>query len=83
MPARQVVIRTAYITLGDLLKLAGAVDTGGQAKHLIQSGAIHVNGVAETRRGRKLVPGDQVSWPGHGDWVIAAGTGRDSAEPPG
>ena len=49
-----------YITLGDLLKVEGVVDTGGQAKLLIQNGQVKVNGEVETRRGRKLRPGDQV-----------------------
>lgn len=48
------------IKLEQFLKLAQVVATGGQAKVLIQSGAVHVNGLIETRRGRKLRPGDQV-----------------------
>jgi ribosome-associated protein len=37
------------------------VQSGGEAKHLIQSGEVQVNGVTETRRGRKLAVGDRVS----------------------
>ncbi|MCB0059876.1 MAG: RNA-binding S4 domain-containing protein [Caldilineaceae bacterium] len=48
------------IKLEQFLKLAQVVATGGQAKMLIQSGAVRVNGVVETRRGRKLRPGDSV-----------------------
>lgn len=48
------------IKLEQFLKLAQVVATGGQAKMLIQSGAVRVNGVVETRRGRKLRPGDTV-----------------------
>ncbi len=48
------------IKLEQFLKLAQIVATGGQAKMLIQSGAVRVNGVVETRRGRKLRPGDSV-----------------------
>ena len=49
-----------FIKLDQFLKLAQVVQTGGEAKHLIQSGAVMVNGVEETRRGRKLYHGDQV-----------------------
>jgi len=48
------------IKLEQFLKLAEVVATGGQAKVLIQSGAVRVNGLVETRRGRKLRPGDRV-----------------------
>jgi ribosome-associated protein len=49
-----------FIKLDQLLKLAGIVQTGGEAKHLIRSGAVMVNGQVETRRGRKLHDGDVV-----------------------
>jgi ribosome-associated protein len=48
------------ITLGQFLKLAGLVSTGGEAKELIVSGLVLVNGQVETRRGRKMAPGDTV-----------------------
>lgn len=48
------------IKLDQFLKWAGIVSTGGQAKLLIQTGEIKVNGETETRRGRKLVVGDCV-----------------------
>jgi ribosome-associated protein len=48
------------IKLDQFLKWVGAAQTGGQAKLLIQSGAVTVNGDRETRRGRKLVEGDRV-----------------------
>jgi ribosome-associated protein len=49
-----------YIKLDQFLKLAQVVQTGGEAKLLIQSGQVLVNGVVETRRGRKLRKGDVV-----------------------
>ncbi len=49
------------ITLSDALKLAGLADTGGQAKMLIQSGQVKVNGEVETRRKRKLRQGDMIA----------------------
>lgn len=48
------------IKLDQFLKWVGAVNTGGEAKVLIQYGEVLVNGAVETRRGRKLVPGDVV-----------------------
>ena len=53
-------IRGEYITLGQLLKALDMVPTGGQAKMLIKSGQVKVNGDVEVRRGRKLRPGDTV-----------------------
>ena len=48
------------IALDMFLKLANVVQSGGQAKHLIQAGGVLVNGEVEVRRGRKLRPGDSV-----------------------
>ena len=49
-----------FIKLDQFLKLAQVVRTGGEAKQLIQSGFVEVNGEPETRRGRKLYHGDVV-----------------------
>jgi ribosome-associated protein len=49
------------IKLDQFLKLEGLVETGGQAKLLIQAGEVNVNQEVETRRGRQLVTGDQVT----------------------
>jgi ribosome-associated protein len=46
--------------LGQALKLADVVSTGGEAKVVIQSGEVKVNGEVETRRGRRLRSGDVV-----------------------
>ena len=46
--------------LDQFLKLIGVVQTGGQAKMVIKSGEILVNGTVEKRRGRKLIDGDQI-----------------------
>jgi ribosome-associated protein len=48
------------ITLNDALKLSGLAETGGQAKLLIQSGQVKVNGVVETRRKKQLKEGDVI-----------------------
>ncbi|NET36828.1 MAG: RNA-binding S4 domain-containing protein [Cyanothece sp. SIO1E1] len=49
------------IKLDQFLKTVGMASTGGQAKLLIQDGRVSVDGEVETRRGRKLVEGNQVS----------------------
>lgn len=48
------------IKLDQFLKMKGIVESGGQAKMLIQAGEVKVNGQTETRRGRKLIKGDRV-----------------------
>ena len=57
----QIPITTEYIRLDSFLKLTGLVDTGGQAKVLIQEGQVKVNGEVCPMRGKKLYPGDKVS----------------------
>lgn len=51
-----------FIRLGQVLKAAGFVENGEQAKEVIQDGFVSVNGEVETRRGRKLYPNDVVSY---------------------
>ena len=57
-------ITTEYIKLQDLLKLANAVETGGEAKEGIQGGEGKVNGEVCAMRGKKLRPGDTVTFRG-------------------
>ena len=61
---KHITIRSETIRLSQLLKLAGAVDTGAEAKFCIQGGGVRVNGEIDTRRGRKLKNGDQVEYAG-------------------
>ncbi|NLW79813.1 MAG: RNA-binding S4 domain-containing protein [Ruminococcaceae bacterium] len=58
----EIPIHTAYIKLDAFLKLAALCQTGGQAKWLIQSGDVLVNGDVCTQRGKKLRPGDVVTF---------------------
>lgn len=53
-----------FIRLGQVLKAVGLVETGAEAKEVIQEGLVRVNGETETRRGRKLYKGDTVSYNG-------------------
>ena len=58
---REVPIRGDTIRLGQLLKLAGLAESGGDAHALVDQGAVTVNGEVETRRGRQLHPGDVIA----------------------
>ena len=53
-------ITTEFIKLDSLLKFEGLVETGGEAKVLIQEGQVKVNGAVCTMRGKKIRPGDRV-----------------------
>ncbi len=58
---RDVPIDGEMIRLGQFLKLADLIDTGGEAKWRIGAGEVSVNGEVENRRGRQLVRGDTVT----------------------
>lgn len=62
---REVELKGDMIRLGQLLKVAGIVDSGGEAKALIADGAVTVNGEPETRRGRQMHAGDVLAAAGH------------------
>ena len=53
-----------FIKLGQALKAAGLVESGVDAKFVIQDGEVKVNGQVETQRGKKLVAGDVVEFDG-------------------
>ena len=57
-------LREDYIKLGQALKAAGLVESGVDAKIVIQNGEVKVNGQTETQRGKKLVAGDVVEFNG-------------------
>ena len=69
----KILIHTEFIKLDSLLKLAGLVETGGEAKLLIQNGQVEVNGEVCTMRGKKLRAGDTVTLDGR---TVAIGEGR-------
>lgn len=58
-------INDEFIKLDSFLKFVGAVQTGGEAKMIIQDGFVSVNKEVETRRGKKLYPGDEVEIDGN------------------
>lgn len=57
-------ITTEYIKLQDLLKFASLASTGGEAKIVVTEGEVTVNGETCTQRGKKIRPGDVVSYKG-------------------
>ena len=57
-----ITITTEFIRLQDLMKLANMASSGGEAKQLIQDGQVLVNGETCLQRGRKLRPGDTVTF---------------------
>ena len=61
---KTITITTEFIKLQDLLKFANLVETGGEAKDLIQGGEVQVNGETCTMRGKKIRPGDVVAFDG-------------------
>ncbi len=58
-------LKDEHIKLGQALKAAGLVDSGLDAKIVIQDGMVKVNGETETRRGKKLYDGDVVEFEGN------------------
>ena len=69
----QIKIKDEFITLGQFLKLADIISSGGQAKWFLQEYEVYVNEELEDRRGRKLYIGDEVDIPGEGRFEIVTG----------
>ncbi|HHX72548.1 MAG TPA: RNA-binding S4 domain-containing protein [Clostridiales bacterium] len=67
----QIGIHTEFIKLDAFLKLAGVIQTGGQARELIDKQLVFVNGETCTQRGKKLRPGDSVVYDGQEYRVVA------------
>ena len=61
---KEIAIGSEMIELGKFLKFSGIAQSGGQAKMWIEQGLVSVNGQPETRRRKKLVPGDTVAYEG-------------------
>jgi ribosome-associated protein len=57
-------LREDFIKLGQAIKATGLVESGLEAKLVIQDGLVKVNGNVETQRGKKLVAGDKVDYNG-------------------
>ena len=63
-------IETEFITLGQFLKLADIIQSGGMAKWFLSEHEIFINGEQDQRRGRKLRDGDKIQIAGFGEFVI-------------
>lgn len=68
---KEIAIRDEYITLGQFLKLADCISTGGHAKFFLQENEVRINGVVDNRRGRKLYVGDRVEVEGCGVFTVS------------
>lgn len=66
----EIPINTDSIRLDQFLKWANITNSGGQAKQLVQTGMVKVNGFIETRRGKILLPGDKVEIANYGDFTV-------------
>ena len=73
MSKQQFKLEDEYIRLDDLLKLIGCVETGGQAKVLIQSGGVLLDGEVCTMRGKKLRGGEKIGIPDIGEEITVVG----------
>lgn len=60
----KITINEEYIRLDNLMKYAGMCSSGGRAKYLIQNGEVMLNGEVCTMRGKKIRPGDTVTYQG-------------------
>ncbi len=63
-------IDTDYITLGQFLKLAEVIQTGGMAKWFLSEYSVFINDEQDQRRGRKLYAGDKVNIPDFGSFIV-------------
>ena len=66
----KVPISTEFITLGQFLKIADIIQSGGMAKWFLSEHDVYINGEADNRRGRKLRNGDMLDIPGFGEFLI-------------
>lgn len=60
----EIILRDDFIKLGQAIKAAGLVESGVEAKIVIQDGEVKVNGVVETQRGKNLFGGEVVEYNG-------------------
>lgn len=70
MAAKEIFLSKDEIKLGQFLKFAEIIDSGGDTKWFLEEHDITVNGEIESRRGRKLHPGDLVVIAGYGSYKL-------------
>ena len=69
---QQVILKTEFMMLGQMLKEVTVISSGGQAKWYLAENTVLVDGEPENRRGRKLYPGDVIVIDEVGEFVIVA-----------
>ncbi|MGN1387419.1 MAG: S4 domain-containing protein YaaA [Bacillus sp. (in: firmicutes)] len=67
---KKISISTEYITLGQFLKVADIIDSGGMAKWFLSEHEVYVNNELDVRRGRKLRNNDIIDIPNYGKFLI-------------
>ncbi|MBO1306372.1 S4 domain-containing protein YaaA [Enterococcus sp. 669A] len=78
---QRIVLKTEYMTLGQLLKEINVISSGGQAKWYLAEETVFVDGEPENRRGRKLYPGMMIEIPEMGTFFMAKnGNTEDETE---
>lgn len=68
--SQKIKLETEFITLGQFLKLADVIQSGGMAKWFLSENDVFINGEQDQRRGRKLRAGDKVAIAGCGEFLI-------------
>ncbi|NRD77424.1 S4 domain-containing protein YaaA [Bacillus sp. BRMEA1] len=69
--SEKIKLDTEFITLGQFLKLADVIPSGGMAKWFLSEHEVVINGEQDQRRGRKLRAGDKIQIAGYGEFVIS------------
>ena len=67
---QEIKLEAEFVTLGQLLKEAGIIETGGKAKWFLRENTVLVNGEPDDRRGRKLYPEDVIEGPDNGQFIV-------------
>lgn len=75
-----VLIDGEFITLGQLLKLADVISSGGMAKPFLEEYVVYVDNELENRRGKKIYPGSIVEIPGEGTYIVQKGNAEAISE---
>lgn len=75
-----VLIDGEFITLGQLLKLADVISSGGMAKPFLEEYVVYVDNELENRRGKKIYPGSIVEIPGEGTYIVQKGNAESISE---
>jgi S4 domain protein YaaA len=77
---KKIVLESEYMTLGQVLKEANVISSGGQAKWYLAEQTVFVDGEPENRRGRKLYDGMMIEIPDEGTFFMAKKEPRNATE---